>query len=66
MKFECEKQISVFILALPGACLLTLQKEFADCYGKVGLDAATYLGNGSNTKGALIGSNTAEVQEYCS
>ena len=52
--------------AMPGACLLTLQKQFGDCYGKVGLDAAIYLGNGKDNKGALIGSNMTEVQKYCS
>ena len=51
--------------ALPGACLLTLQKQFGECFGRVGLSPATYLGNKTEHKGALIGSNAAEAEEYC-
>lgn len=51
--------------SLPGACLLTLQKQFGECFGKVGLSPQVYLGNKTEHKGALIGSNTAEANEYC-
>lgn len=51
--------------ALPGACLLTLQKQFGECFGKVGLSPEVYLSNKTDHKGALIGANTAEAQEYC-
>lgn len=51
---------------LPGACLLTLQKQFGECFGKVGLSPDIYLSNATDHKGALIGANTAETDEYCS
>ncbi|WAR14430.1 hypothetical protein MAR_004535, partial [Mya arenaria] len=50
---------------LPGACLLTLQKSFGECFGKVGLSPEIYLSNSSDHAGALIGANTAEAKEYC-
>ncbi|KAL4220843.1 hypothetical protein ACF0H5_019110 [Mactra antiquata] len=52
--------------SLPGACLLTLQKQFGECFGKVGLAPEIYLSNATDHKGALIGANTAEAKEYCS
>ncbi|KAH3822673.1 hypothetical protein DPMN_124463 [Dreissena polymorpha] len=51
---------------LPGACLLTLQKQFGTCFGKVGLSPDIYLSNDTEHKGALIGANTKEAEFYCS
>lgn len=57
--------VPYFILALPGACLLTLQKQFGECFGKVGLAPEIYLSNATDHKGALIGANTEEAKVYC-
>lgn len=52
--------------SMPGACLLTLQKQFGECFGKVGLSPEIYLSNATDHKGALIGANTEEAKVYCS
>lgn len=52
--------------SIPGACLLTLQKQFGECFGKVGLSPDIYLSNKTDHKGALIGANTEEANVYCS
>ncbi|XP_060578871.1 uncharacterized protein LOC132735862 isoform X2 [Ruditapes philippinarum] len=52
--------------SIPGACLLTLQKQFGECFGKVGLAPEIYLSNATDHKGALIGANTEEAKVYCS
>ncbi|OWF40319.1 uncharacterized protein LOC110463981 [Mizuhopecten yessoensis] len=51
--------------SMPGACMLTLQSQFAKCFGEVGLDEASYVGNVTAHKGALLGSTKQAAQTYC-
>ncbi|KAL4220842.1 hypothetical protein ACF0H5_019109 [Mactra antiquata] len=53
------------IQSIPGACLLKLEKNFGECYGKVGLSPDIYLSNDTEHAGSLIGANEAEAEVYC-
>ncbi|XP_069115668.1 uncharacterized protein [Argopecten irradians] len=51
--------------SLPGACMLTLQSQFAKCFSEVGLDEAQYVGNVTAHKGALLGTTRESANRYC-
>eukprot|EP00105_Crassostrea_gigas_P024248 XP_011444436.1 PREDICTED: uncharacterized protein LOC105340196 isoform X1 [Crassostrea gigas] len=51
---------------VPGACMLTLQQQFTKCFGQVGLDPAVYFSNITAHKGAILGTNKAMADKYCS
>ncbi|KAJ8320138.1 hypothetical protein KUTeg_002606 [Tegillarca granosa] len=52
--------------SVPGACMLTLQSQFTQCFVSSGLDPKMYFSNQTAHKGALLGTTRPMAEKYCS